>query len=367
MNTQLDTPSASSDSYPRELEILLEEYSLVDVWRRKNPTSNRGTFHREAYSSSLDYLFAPEFLLQWISLVSITPEPLSDHSSVAMEVNAPKIMRGPGFWSFDNTLISDPEFVQKMRQCIETALEEELDNPNTLWEWTKHKIRELCIEYKIAKNREQRALTSSLEKRLVLLAENHDLSDSSDVVQVVESIKRELAEICQHAANKAIFKAKAQWTQLGEKPSAYFLGLQKRHSKDKSITTLRDDSEHFITDPKDILAFQKRYFKDIYDENTSQSDPIQDFPLTLKDLPQITESHRNIINLPFTTKDFLIALKQLNKGKSPGSDGITPKFYLAFWDLLEFPFYESIIFSLHQGSLSQEQHSGIITLIPNKS
>lgn len=359
-NTQLDVSMTSRDNYPRELKTLLEEYDLADVWRNKNPTNKRGTFHRGSYSSRLDYIFAPEFLLPSISHISIVPEPLSDHSQVIMEIKSPGITRGPGFWRFDNTLLSDQTFVQQMRQHIEDALSEEFDDPNTSWEWTKYKIREHSIEYKINKNREKRALISSLEKRLRFLAESHDLSDSSDTVQEVESIKRELSEIRQNIANRAIFKAKAHWTQLGEKPSAYFLGLQKRQTKDKSITALKDDNGQLITDPREILAFEKRYFENIYSEDTSQLDPISEFPLRREDVPQVTDSHRNFLNLPFTPRELFLALKQLNKGKSPGSDGITPEFYLAFWDILETPFYESINFSLEEGCLSQGQRTGIL-------
>lgn len=57
----------------------------------------------------------------------------------------------------------------------------------------------------------------------------------------------------------------------------------------------------------------------------------------------------------------------MNKNKSPGSDGITPEFYLFFWDQLHPLFYESITFSLEQGCLSEEQRTGIVTLIPKKN
>lgn len=72
-------------------------------------------------------------------------------------------------------------------------------------------------------------------------------------------------------------------------------------------------------------------------------------------------------DLPFTPRDFLTALKQLNKNKSPGSDGITPEFYLTFWNDLQTIFFESIMFSLDHGSLTEEQKVGIITLIPKQS
>lgn len=335
--------------------------------KKKNPGSSRGTFHRNSYSSPLDYFFAPEFLLPTITSVLITPEPLSDHCVVSMEVNTPPMVKGPGHWRFDNTLLADQVFVAEMRTHIRDALEEDFPNPNLKWEWTKFKIRENCIAYTINKNREKKALAASMEKRLIFLAEQHDLTDSPDVVHEVQSITRELAEIKQNKANRAIFKAKAKWTQLGERPSSYFLGLEKRQARDRAITSLRDDEGRTLTESTDILAYEKRFFEDIYTEDPSHLDPIQDFPLMEEDVPQVTESHRYINDLPFTLREFHSALKQLNKGKSPGSDGITPELYLAFWDILQDPFFDSMMFSLEQGTLSQEQRTGIITLIPKKN
>lgn len=70
---------------------------------------------------------------------------------------------------------------------------------------------------------------------------------------------------------------------------------------------------------------------------------------------------------PHSHREFQDALKQLNKNKGPGSDGITPEFYTTFWDILHIPFYESIMFFIDQGLLSQEQRMDIVTLIPKKS
>lgn len=121
-----------------------------------------------------------------------------------------------------------------------------------------------------------------------------------------------------------------------------------------------------LTNPKDILSYESRYFANIYTEDPTRLSSLQDFPLDPEEVPHITKSHRNLINLPFSHRDFFDALKQLNKNKSPGSDGLTPEFYVAFWDLLQNPFYECIMFSIEQGSLSQGQRTGIITLIPKK-
>lgn len=90
-NTKLDTanspgysnsntlPNTPRGSYAQLINALLEDYDLVDIWKKKNPTSKRGTFHRNAYSSRLDYIFVPEYLLPSVNSICILPEPLSDH------------------------------------------------------------------------------------------------------------------------------------------------------------------------------------------------------------------------------------------------------------------------------------------------
>lgn len=280
-----------------------------------------------------------------------------------MQINDPTINKGPGYWRFDNTLLTDNQFLQEMRNHINSALNEDLENPMLLWEWTKYKIREFCIAFAVKRKRQNKAT----EKRLQFLAERHDLSDSPDTASEVQSIKRELAEILQEKANKTIFRAKAHWTQLGEKPSAYFLGLEKRQSRNKCITALKNDSGTILTDPAEILAFEKKYFSEIYQEDPAQLRPVEDIKTDRYQLPQVTESHKNLISLPFTPRDFYDALKDLNTNKTPGSDGITPEFYKKFWDLLQNTFYDSMMFSLDQGHLSQEQRTGIVTLIPKKA
>lgn len=356
-----------STSYRSQLMALLEEYHLADAWKIKNPRSTRGTFHRQQYSARLDYLFVSEFLISSSTVVDIIPEPLSDHSTISIYLNMQTNQRGPGFWRMNNLLLNDKDYLDKMRANIMTSLEEDFQDPNVRWEWVKYKIRSFTITYSIEQARENRRHVSSLEKRLKMLAEVHDLTASPDIVSEVQSIKRELSEIQQHQATKAMFKTKAKWTRLAEKPSAYFLGLEKRRGKTKTVTSLQNEEGHILTNNMDILEYQKRYFSKVYEESPSTLQSLDDLPLQKEDIPQVTEPHRMIANLPFSPRDFHIALKELNKNKSPGSDGLTPEFYLAFWDILQDPYYDSISYSLEEGTLSQGQRVGIISLVPKKA
>lgn len=82
---------------------------------------------------------------------------------------------------------------------------------------------------------------------------------------------------------------------------------------------------------------------------------IEDLLNLEEDIPHVTRTHKDIINLPLMLRDFQTALKEVNNNKSPGSNGITPEFYLAFLEVLQHQFYASTMYSMEQGVLTQEQ------------
>lgn len=371
LNIQLDSDnpqfkrSQHSRSYAAGIKSLMEDYVLEDIWKTKNPSNSRGTFHRRGYSARLDYWLIPSSL-STRSTIQIKPQPLSDHCLVILDVQFEEIKRGPGYWRFDNTLLADPNFIMEMQDNLQITRQERLSNPNLQWEWTKFNIRNFCIKFTIKKNRDSKEHVTALEKRLNSLAETHDLTGSQDIIEETASIKRELGEIYQTKASAAAFKAKARWTLHGEKPSAYFLALEKRISRNNTITSLVDAEGHTISDNKSILNMEKEYFENIFKENDMDLDPVDLLPLSQDDVPTISDLHRLRINSPFTLPEFYDALKDLNKNKSPGTDGLTPEFYLTFWEDLKDEFMESIEYSIEHGCLTDQQRTGVITLIPKK-
>lgn len=113
-NTQTNADRSSMrTSYATQLKALLEDYHLADVWKRTNPQSSRGTFHRGQYTARLDYFFIPEHLIPSQTKINIVPEPLSDHCALHLGLFLPKQERGPGFWRFNNQLLSDHIFTVK--------------------------------------------------------------------------------------------------------------------------------------------------------------------------------------------------------------------------------------------------------------
>lgn len=151
--------------YAMRLNDLLSEYGLTDLWKNKNPLNTRGTFHRNTYTARLDYWFTPVNLTDKSSIY-ISPQPLSNHCMVKLEILFSHSTSGPGFWRFDSSLLADEEFIEGMEHHLLSIGEEGLDNPSIHWEWIKYNIRSFCIKYTIERNRERNRLTRELEDRL---------------------------------------------------------------------------------------------------------------------------------------------------------------------------------------------------------
>jgi hypothetical protein len=59
-------------------------------------------------------------------------------------------------------------------------------------------------------------------------------------------------------------------------------------------------------------------------------------------------------------------LKNLNNGKTPGTDGLLTEFYKYFYIDIKKILYDSIVYAMNNKELSTEQKRSIITLLPKK-
>lgn len=219
---------------------------------------------------------------------------------LTLEVGISSNLRGPGHWRFDNNLLRDAGFKEKLVEHINLIKEDLLSNPNSQWEWIEFKIKTFSIQYSLAQKREQKKEVKDLQNRLQLLANNNDLRGSLDILEEVNSIKHDLKERALLQANKSIFRA--NWAMAGEKPMAYFLGLEKRRSKDTTITALLDSTGRILTSNQDILEIQRSYFIKIYKEALDSLDSLEDIPIATKDVPTISDLSKISLDLPFTVE-----------------------------------------------------------------
>ena len=81
---------------------------------------------------------------------------------------------------------------------------------------------------------------------------------------------------------------------------------------------------------------------------------------------KLTDEQRDLIDKELTISECFTALKTFQKNKTPGNDGLTVEFYLAFWPLVGKCLVECLNFAHCHGELSTSQKQAMITLIEKK-
>ena len=162
-------------------------------------------------------------------------------------------------------------------------------------------------------------------------------------------------------------RSKARWCEQGERNSKYFYRLERRNHSTKYITELKLSDKTTTTKPKEILNEEYRFYKELYTSTGARPDDQRfDNFFNNSALPEISADQRQSCEGLLSKDECLAFLKQMAKGKSPGSDGLPAEFYLAFWEILGQELVESLNCAFECGELTISQRRGIITLLPKK-
>ena len=97
----------------------MRTHALSDVYREQNPTTTEFTYKDKTgtrVSSRLDYFLVDQEAATYTTKTTIKPitHPF-DHSEITITVDFDKVMRGPGFWKFNNSHLENEYFKKMIR------------------------------------------------------------------------------------------------------------------------------------------------------------------------------------------------------------------------------------------------------------
>ena len=114
---------------------------------------------------------------------------------------------------------------------------------------------------------------------------------------------------------------------------------------------------------KEIQSF----YSNLYDKNPSAlAEDHMNIFLSGVDNKKLSFEQKEILDKNLTRSKLFEALRSFKNNKTPGNDGLTAEFYLAFWPLLEKQLVESLQFSHVHGQLSTSQKQALIILLEKK-
>ena len=90
-----------SNKVSPELDHLIDEYDLIDIWRIRNQTMKRFTFRQKTpfVQTHLDFFLTSSNIQLGIKIVDIVPSVWSEHSAMVLGIkHMPENSKGPGYW-----------------------------------------------------------------------------------------------------------------------------------------------------------------------------------------------------------------------------------------------------------------------------
>ena len=109
-------PIDSKKASLNELQSLIKTHNLLDSWCFKNPDQPGFTWTNLSMKIQcrLAYFFISKQLKDHVKECKILPNIYSDHSAADLFVSfkESELPRGPEFWKFNNSLLSDTNFVE---------------------------------------------------------------------------------------------------------------------------------------------------------------------------------------------------------------------------------------------------------------
>ena len=305
------------------------------AWRRTNPIQQ----------SRFDFfLTTPDFINNFKD-VEICHSFNSDHSPVKVNLVFDDSPYSPGLWKFNNSRLKDMEYINKVKQVIETTKQQyaapvynfnhhdDIDNlelqliinDSLFLDTLLLNILGETITYGSYKQKQLKDREAKISKCLETI-EQHLCENN---LAEYQALRLELMEIRHRQLKGHLIRSRSQTIEENEKPTAYFLNLEKSNYINKSINKLQKDDGSVIGNQNDIRAEIKYFYQELYSSNEMESD----FELDIQEETYHTLTNTDSANLEssLTLEEISLTLKNMKKDRSPGSSGFTVNFFKVFW------------------------------------
>ena len=399
-----DTKNYQNINNPLAMQALkdqIQQYNLVDIWRELHPDDRQYTWRKfnENKQSRLDYFLISASLLPYVQNASIIPSYCSDHSGIELEIDFSKFIRGRGFWKFNTSLLSDPDYLKLIKNTIKrvtaqyaivnddtnfyvNATNEVLQefysstspetlqhinlsiNPQSFLDVLLMEIRKETITFSSKKKRDRQAnellLLHSIEDLENKIAVEQNEDNFRNINAELQNKKLELDNIYSFQAQGAFVRARARYQVEGEKPTRLFCSLEKHNAIQKHIPKLvveENGHKKEVKDQKTIENEIYNYYGDLFAERKVKESEVETFlsPELALSCPKLTEAEKRKTEGLITTEELTRYLKRTKNNVSPGSSGFSNEFYKFFWIDLKVFITKAINHGYELGMLSVTQ------------
>jgi exonuclease III len=360
----------------REIQSWMETNEVSDIWRIKNPTTRKYTWISNTtpkIMTRIDYFLMSDNLQGLYKDTNIIPGYMTDHSCTTLVIELPDTNRGKGLWKFNSTLTKNQTLKNQIRETIKNTVS---DNPNTndglLWDVLKCQMRGTCISFASHKNKQEKCRFQQIEKEIMKGEEmkQNQIANNINIEEInekLETLSYELNQIIEEKTMGCALRSKVSWYEEGDRSSKLFLNLEKSKGEAKTIRKLKTESGKVVTDLKNILEEQERFYHNLYKkppQHLNHHSRETEKEIWNTQGPSISDDQWDDLTKPIEENEIWDIIKDSPLNKSPGTDGLTTEFYKEYWPLIKPYLIDSLNYGLNRGELNISQKRGVISLIP---
>lgn len=368
-------PLEQSNNRKQILKILedIKDYMEIhDIWRTKNPQSQRFTWRRSnpIVKSRLDYWLTSIAMADSVEDADIIPFYRTDHSAILLKLKSvTSSEKGRGIWRLNNSFLDEEKYVKGIIENREVWQKEfeGITDIRLKWELIKYRIRQYSIKYGKEKAQLLKKTETDLEQKFKDLEREqdslHDSTKEEEIGTKIADIKAQLEEIANYKTKGLILRSRVKWYEHGERSTKYFLQLESRNKIQRSVNKLQKIDGTVTTDLKEILEMQASFYEHLYSIKQTKSEKETADYLAQINVPNLDDNEKQECEGLVSLEECKAALKTFKKGKSPGNDGITAEFYQKFWSLFGQHMVDCFNASHRVGELTTTQKQAVITLL----
>ena len=148
--------------------------------------------------------------------------------------------------------------------------------------------------------------------------------------------------------------------EYGEPQISFFADLEKKSSKKKTISHLKNPGGKIKYDTPSLKAIAVDFYSDLF--SAKPSDEIIAQSLLSNVNKKLTSNQRQALDRLVTKEELQKAVMKLKRNKSPGPDGIPAEFYQTFWPFIQ-DIYFDFICEVKTSAFPVGKNTSITTLV----
>ena len=371
----LDKSSATSSGgqvmATNSLKSWASNLGLVDMWRLINPSIKDYTFFsgRHKSFSRIDFLFASPQLFHRINTAVLLPIALSDHKGVLCTATLGHLSKRAARWRFNTSLLKNEayinQFITGFREFVDFNVNS-VEDPRILWDAIKGFIRSNTILFSSNARKSRYLQLQNLEAEFSRLDSILQTIFTEQVALRRTLVKKEINNILKQQSEFQIHRTRQKYYFHGARPS-HLLAMRIRTSDHfADIPAIKSAGGNISTDPKQINGIFQTFYSELYKSEVSlDKNQCENF-LSRLHLPQLSSTGSTDLDKLILLGEVWEAAKAMQRGKSPGNDGIPPEFYVIFWEQLGPFLLDMIDFSIKKGRFLRDVNTALISLLLKK-